>query len=112
MMRSIIALLAFASSACAFNAVPRALPSGLKLHGRRYAAPLVPIALLKEDSELPITRSRFECGVCGGSSDWCPVCRGPSLLEVSSPVEFNQFECGVCGGASDWCPVCRGPGSK
>jgi len=54
--------------------------------------------------------NRFDCGVCGGMSEACPVCRGPSapIFEVVIDGKSEpkvSFGCG-CGGTG--CPTCGG----
>ena len=59
-------------------------------------------------SERAVTN--FECGVCGGVSEWCPACRAPTALcDDKSEPEAKGFECGVCGGAGIGCPACQSP---
>ena len=74
-----------------------------------YGYRLVDTVKALGDSEARQASSRFDCEVCGGLSDWCPVCRGPAIShECTTEQNANSFSCGVCGGASDWCPVCSG----
>ena len=106
-MMSFFLFIAFAGSASAFTVAPS------QSSGANQVAFRNRINMLSGLEAKSASPANFECGVCGGASDWCPVCRGPAappLMAVEEAVESKAgFECGVCGGASDWCPVCRGP---
>ena len=85
------------------------------------------------ESELDID-NRYACGMCGGTAEGCPMCRGPTqvasiLLDTFDPLGKSElswdpagfvqgksdlevdssYECGMCGGAVEGCPNCRGP---
>ena len=61
--------------------------------------------------------SSFECGMCGGMADGCPMCRAPTpaaykafSFDVHEEMDTkSSFDCELCGGLGEGCPMCHGP---
>ena len=109
-MMSIVFFLAFAGSASAFTVVPPMRARSITVIAPRLVGSVN--AIVGSEFRQEKLDKSFECGVCGGASDWCPVCRGPAARCEEQAELDSMFGCEVCGGASDWCPVCRGPVAK
>ena len=121
-MLSLVFSTLFVGSASAFKVAPQMVPTdaaskyGLTgkvntVHGSQF---IWDAAGFLKRSELE--GNLFECGMCGGSAEGCPMCRGPSPKQAGfleqSELEANLFECGMCGGSAEGCPMCRGPSPK
>ena len=94
-MMSFFVITLFASSA-ALKVAPTAHISAMKAPTRRTFTNDLPDTFggleLDSDPESSLEGQseqnvkRFECGVCGGAFDGCPMCRGPA------PTAFHVFD--------------------
>ena len=102
-MLSVFLFIAFAGSAGAFGVAPQ-----MPVRRTMEAASMHRMAVLTEaPTKSPLTINRFECGVCGGSGDFCPVCRGPALLTLDMAEPATSRSMCDCGGSG--CSSCLAP---